>query len=449
MPREIEKRLNTRKDKSEFFLHFIGKDEYSGMKKYLLVDNANRPKAEWESYIIYSDGPGLQVEYLNNPKYVEVLTEVLLSKERLKQKVDLAEKFTGQREHVFVGHISPSKKMEKNNNFNIVTDRVAFGLIKQSIDEETKQKSIPIQNLQTDNKNIEQCKETVEMGGHGFDKAEGDMSLGRDMFASTRIGKRENQQDSVLLMQHSRNDDFKMMVVADGIGEGEEGEKASADVINGLKEWFGKVDIACYSNYELLMSKLLNELHAISGKMAKKYPGNNDGSTVVVTIIGKETALIANVGNSRAYFIEDGELKQITKDHSFAGTLYEAGNMKKDDIRFYKHNNKISQKMGSPFEIYPDIYIRDRADFDAILMFSAGVTDILSDDDILVAAKETRPQELTKRISELSLTKKSKRRSGLNEDKLFIEETTPGKDNASVSAFFNEKKSYKDKSKGR
>ncbi|MBR3162726.1 MAG: hypothetical protein IKF17_01320 [Clostridia bacterium] len=100
-------------------------------------------------------------------------------------------------------------------------------------------------------------------------EVEGDIELDEDCYASTGIGKiRENQEDAVLLVKDKEISDFKMLVVADGMGGEQKGELASHLIVNKLKDWFEGLSTEekelYYSSVENLEEDLKNKIQEIS-----------------------------------------------------------------------------------------------------------------------------------------------------------------------------------------
>ena len=277
----------------------------------------------------------------------------------------------------------------------------------------------------------EKCK---MFGGYEFQEIEGDAHVG-NMHASTRIGNvRENQEDAVLIMQHPDPviDDFKMMVVADGMGGMSNGEVASSLIIKEMKAWFEKLDVDYYSYSKNLTEELRAAIQDVNRKMWKKNIDEyqESGSTIVVAVTCQNITIVANVGDSRAYIIENQGISQITDDDSPVYYLWKQGKIKeKDDIRFHKESNLITQFMGIDEEVVPQIAGVKRSI--PVILCSDGVSDCLSDDEILSTAQVTDGNELAKALVMKALSTESKAREGLGAK--YNKLIPAGKDNATVA----------------
>ena len=233
---------------------------------------------------------------------------------------------------------------------------------------------------------------------------EGNISVGDDMHGATSIGtKRSNQEDGVLLAVHPYNKDFKMLVVADGMGGEECGEYASDILINEFSKWFRELDSSYYENIEILRNEVQSQIE----KIAKKVNEFNRwaGTTYCSAIVGKDKTLMSNVGDSRAFIVKNGHLEDVSYEDSIVQEMYEDGGIfVKEAKRFHNYSAGITQSVGE--KIPPKIHslIMKNDDYDTIILTSDGVTDCLDDEDIIAICKKTDPKELAKVLVEKANT---------------------------------------------
>lgn len=267
---------------------------------------------------------------------------------------------------------------------------------------------------------------------------EGELYLG-NMHACTSIGKkRTNQQDAVLLKKHAENEDFKFLVVSDGMGGGIAGEEVSDLTIREVSNWFDELPVAYYKNPELLSEKLAEHLKKISRMVAGKYHGNA-GATFVGALVCEDETVVINVGDSRAYTYDKrtNQLVQRSKDHSYVQELYNAGFIKsRDDMRFHIRANSITQYIGMrentvDVKFVPAITRIPNKDYNVLMLFSDGVTDFMSDEEILVVTQNTKKRELAKRIIEVAMENVSTPNIDLP-DEVYYSERVGGGDNLSA-----------------
>lgn len=300
---------------------------------------------------------------------------------------------------------------------------------------EKEKQGVGVKNIQICSENINKVQSKL-LSGMQFSRCEGDISLGKEMNASMRLGnERTNQEDAILLMQHPQNEKFKLMVVADGMGGQSLGEVASHTVTSRIEQWFNSLDASYYTNIKQLETILDNELKKISAEISQKYM--QAGSTFVGAIVGEEKTLVSNIGDSRAYITKGAKLEQISEDHGITYEMWKSGMIeKKDDIRFHRKSNVIRQYMGMDGQqLKPSFHILDNREYDAVMLFSDGVTDCLSDEQLYAITLDTDKSKLAQKIAETALRNDSMVRAGLRENPAYKQMIRGGKDNTTAAVY--------------
>jgi protein phosphatase len=118
------------------------------------------------------------------------------------------------------------------------------------------------------------------------------------------------------------------------------------------------------------------------------------GTTMTLVELQEDgTALFAHVGDSRAYLLRDGEMSQITTDHSLVGELVALGRISKEEARDHPHRHLVTRVLGlGPITV--DTFELELEPGDRILLCSDGLTDMVSDlmiDEILAAGEGVEP----------------------------------------------------------
>lgn len=315
-------------------------------------------------------------------------------------------------------------------------DLISQKVVETVVNEKLLKQSMTLQNVEVYSENIKELQASM-ISGLTHDK-EGSIQIA-NMQAATKIGNvRANQEDAVLLMTHPENPDFKMMVVSDGMGGHNSGEEASHITIDEIKNWFSKLSPEYYKNVGNLQNVLDDELNEISNKIFDKF-GGNGGATFVGAIVGEEETLLSNVGDSRGYMLKGRELIPITRDQAVVQNLFESGEIEeRDDMRFHKSSNIITQFIGAE-SVDPQFYIANNKDYDMLFLFSDGVTDCLSDNNLLAITKTTSRKYLASRILDNALRNESKVRDEIAKDANYNSVIPPGKDNATAAILFNDR----------
>ena len=101
---------------------------------------------------------------------------------------------------------------------------------------------------------------------------------------------------------------------------------------------------------------------------------NDDGSG--------DTVVIVNVGDSRAYLLRDGELSQITEDHSVADELMRAGQLTEEQAAVDRRRHVLTRVLGMDATVQPDRFDLDPFRGDRILLASDGLTNEVPDAEI-------------------------------------------------------------------
>jgi len=174
-------------------------------------------------------------------------------------------------------------------------------------------------------------------------------------------------------------------IVADGMGGANGGSVASKIAVEAVKKTIEK-------DYEASMSKgALVDMLITSVRTANievlEYAAKHDslegmGTTLVLAAVRSDKAVILNIGDSRAYFVFDNELRQVTKDQSYVQHLVDKGEISAEEAKNHPKKNVIMQAVGTGDAICPDIYEIDY-NGETILLCSDGLYNKVGADDII------------------------------------------------------------------
>ena len=106
------------------------------------------------------------------------------------------------------------------------------------------------------------------------------------------------------------------------------------------------------------------------------------GTTLTAAFVFEDEATIAQVGDSRAYLLHDGQLQRITRDHSLVADLIEQGRLTEAEARFHPQRSVITRALGSDPHMQPDLYTLHVEEGDRLLLCSDGLCSMISDEDI-------------------------------------------------------------------
>jgi protein phosphatase len=170
-----------------------------------------------------------------------------------------------------------------------------------------------------------------------------------------------------------------LFVVADGMGGHAAGAVASQIAVNTLSAIY-YADPESPAEDRLL--RAFTAAHDSVIESASHGRGRLGMGCTLVAAAFVEDLVIVNVGDSRAYLWRDGELEQITEDHSLVSAQVRAGLMTEEAARCSPFRSALTQCIGSQIDLEPDVFHREVRPGDVLLLCSDGLHDPLSPDDI-------------------------------------------------------------------
>ena len=218
------------------------------------------------------------------------------------------------------------------------------------------------------------------------------------VFSFTAKGLRKTNEDYI--KSEILSDSISLHIVADGMGGHKAGDFASKYTV----EVF--LDAVIHSKEHNMIS-IMNEAVDIANraliKKAEEIPEYGGmGTTLVVATIQNRTILIANIGDSRLYIIND-ELRQITRDHSLVQEMVSLGELDKQDAKNHENKNIITRAIGADLNLVPDFFEIELESEDYILICSDGLTNMMDDDEIkMIIQQECSLEEKAKRLIDVA-----------------------------------------------
>ncbi len=218
--------------------------------------------------------------------------------------------------------------------------------------------------------------------------------------------RRELDEDALLaltlapLFESRCQPSLGLYAVADGMGGHEGGEVASRLAIEGLAETVAKrLFLAELSGEPVLPetrpATLREAFQLASGRICnmQETSGSDMGTTLTAALVHDAQAIIANVGDSRTYHWRDGQLSQITADHSLVAQLVAAEMIQPDDIYHHPEKSAIYRSLGHTPDVEVDIFTQSLLPGDRLVLCCDGVWEMLRDEGIEeVLLLEAEPQ---------------------------------------------------------
>jgi protein phosphatase len=200
--------------------------------------------------------------------------------------------------------------------------------------------------------------------------------------ARTSVGQvRENNEDSIHV---SSNNDWVIAVVADGMGGAVAGEEASRMAVEAVKHGLTALpeeDVDARLRTEQIAQKLRTVIRAGNDDIVQHAISNPSlrgmGTTITLAYIRYTHAVIAHVGDSRAYLVSHNSLphiQQITADHSFVDALVMAGHLTQEQADEHPMRHVLYRALGQTEELDIDVYQTRLRPGDHIVLCSDGLT---------------------------------------------------------------------------
>lgn len=214
--------------------------------------------------------------------------------------------------------------------------------------------------------------------------------------AVTDVGRvRTNNEDSLLV-------ESPLFAVADGVGGHAAGEVASAIAVATLKTVFG-----AEPSRDGLADAVRRANEAIYDRAMEDPNLRGMGTTVTAVALveeeGDDVLAVVNVGDSRAYRMRDGELEQITDDHSLVEEMVRAGRLSAEQAFTHPQRNIVTRALGLQADVEVDCFGITPFEGDRFVLASDGLTDEVPDPEIAsILRRVTDPDEAARELVELA-----------------------------------------------
>lgn len=211
------------------------------------------------------------------------------------------------------------------------------------------------------------------------------------VFAKSDIGKaREMNQDSYYASQPSEN--VGLYIVADGMGGYNGGEIASRLAITSAKNYietnFSKIE----HNKEELQKLIKNAIEYANMIVYEKSKESEElegmGTTIEVVLAYNDRVYIGHIGDSRIYRIRKDIIRKLTVDDSYVQKLVKDGTITKEEAVHHPKKNMLTKALGCTSYVEPIVAVKGFLKNDVIVITSDGLTNMVSDEEIMEIIKE-------------------------------------------------------------
>lgn len=219
-------------------------------------------------------------------------------------------------------------------------------------------------------------------------------------YGKTDTGRvRPNNQDAFACGRLA--DDVVFAVVCDGMGGAKGGNVASTLAVKMITE---RLASSYRENMTTQSIRYVLECAIAAANVEVFDTAVNDenlrgmGTTVVAAVVCGKTAVVAHIGDSRAYLVTEDGLEQVTRDHSLVQEMVESGKLTENEAKSHPRKHFITRALGVEDMVECDIDEREIPERGALLICTDGLTNMVDTDEIRKILLSYPPQSVAERL---------------------------------------------------
>ncbi len=229
------------------------------------------------------------------------------------------------------------------------------------------------------------------------------IQTGRFAAGGSRQGpKHPENEDSFRLSEPEgallRASHGNLYVVADGVGGHSKGEVASAIAVEIVEQaYFAAQTGSPVTDLIEAVGQANSRVH----ESAALQPGEGLGmaTTVVAAAVLDDQIIVANVGDSRAYVVGDGQIRQLSHDHSWVQDQLDSGKLTPEEARHNPRRNIITRALGLDHRVEAEVKTEtDTGGKTRLVLCSDGVHGVVDDDELAGMIEGLEPQAAVERV---------------------------------------------------
>jgi PPM family protein phosphatase len=201
-------------------------------------------------------------------------------------------------------------------------------------------------------------------------------------FKSRKGNNRQKNEDAYLL-----DENLGLFIVADGMGGHNAGEVASRMAVEQISDTIRKELTLGKDHVAAIHDAITKANMAIFDSAAWLPEWADMGTTVVIAFLKDNRVTISHVGDSRAYIIRNGDILQVTEDHSFIAESIKQGWITPEQARTHQSRHGLTMALGVQDEVESETAELSWNTENCLLLCSDGLTDTLDDSEILQIIK--------------------------------------------------------------
>lgn len=233
-----------------------------------------------------------------------------------------------------------------------------------------------------------------------------DIDLVTIIGAKTDLGRiRENNEDKFEFFQPDDVDVLaqkgSFYAVADGMGGHSAGQIASElSLKTAIKSYYADASLMVEDSLRSAIQQA-NALIFDAARAISERAGM--GTTFTGVVLRGDEAFVAQVGDSRGYLVRDGEIRQVTEDHSWVYEQVKRGGMTEEEAMMSPYRNVITRSLGNAPNVDVDIFTESLREGDVFLLCSDGLSGEVSADEMRDAVLSGSPSQACQDLVDLAL----------------------------------------------
>lgn len=194
-----------------------------------------------------------------------------------------------------------------------------------------------------------------------------------------------------------------LFAVADGMGGARAGEVAARIAVDTLAERLAAVPARPDAAAAQLAAAAAEANARIFAAAAHDRSQTGMGTTLTALLLCGHAGLVAHIGDSRAYLLRGGQLRQLTEDHSLVAEMVRDGRLAAGEARLHPYRSVLSRALGTEPEAEVDQLRVSLEAGDVVLLCSDGLCGPVSDERLRKALAASDPHKATRRLVDEAL----------------------------------------------
>jgi len=230
---------------------------------------------------------------------------------------------------------------------------------------------------------------------------------GVEVSGQSDIGcQRENNEDSFGYWEPEDDEEFvrkgRLAIVADGMGGYEGGQEASHLAVETVSSFYRDHN---GRDPQQILNEGLQAAHDRVREYGFAHPKlRGMGTTCTAIALVGNALYFSHVGDSRLYLVRNGQIAQVTRDHSYVGRLVESGVISREEAEKHPQRNILTAALGTSADLIMDAPAQPEKLFprDVLVVCSDGLWGQMQDVEILQAVANNSPEAAGRELIDLA-----------------------------------------------